>query len=161
MLSLSLDAARATDGRVTPAVGGAIVAAGDDRDFGRLPPERRRGRAGGGPVVARITQHGGGLLRTGAVQLDLNGVVKGCTVDEALESPAAGGAATVLAALEPLVVGLPGGGTIALPAAGSRRGASRSGAARGRRAAEPSDRPAHRRPTDAVARRERRCGDAA
>ena len=33
MLSLSLDAARATDGLVTPAVGGAIVAAGYDRDF--------------------------------------------------------------------------------------------------------------------------------
>src|SRR5207253_3616088 len=33
MLSLSLDAARATDGIVTPTVGSAILAAGYDRDF--------------------------------------------------------------------------------------------------------------------------------
>ena len=37
MLHLSLDAARATDGLVTPSVGGAIVAAGYDRDFVLLP----------------------------------------------------------------------------------------------------------------------------
>ena len=37
MLSLALDAAGATGGLVTPAVGGAITAAGYDRDFADLP----------------------------------------------------------------------------------------------------------------------------
>jgi len=37
MLSRALDAARATGGLVTPAAGGALIAAGYDRDFRRLP----------------------------------------------------------------------------------------------------------------------------
>jgi hypothetical protein len=37
MLSLALDATRATDGLVTPAAGGALIAAGYDRDFRCLP----------------------------------------------------------------------------------------------------------------------------
>ncbi len=85
MLSLSLDAARATDGLVTPAVGGAIVAAGYDRDFDRLPPDVGAVVPAAVPSWQSISLHGGGLLRTETVQLDLNGVVKGRTVDDALE----------------------------------------------------------------------------
>ena len=85
MLSLSLDAARATDGLVTPAVGGAIVAAGYDRDFDRLPPDVGAVVPAAVPSWQSISLHGGGLLRTETVQLDLNGVVKGKTVDDALE----------------------------------------------------------------------------
>jgi thiamine biosynthesis lipoprotein len=60
--------------------------------------------------------HGGGLLRTETVQLDLNGVVKGKTVDDALEIAGSGwvSAGGDVAAVEPVVVGLPGGGSIAL-----------------------------------------------
>lgn len=116
MLSLSLDAARATDGLVTPAVGGAIVAAGYDRDFDRLPPDVGAVVPAAVPSWHSISLHGGGLLRTDTVQLDLNGVVKGKTVDDALELAGSGwvSAGGDVAALEPVVVGLPGGGTIAL-----------------------------------------------
>ncbi len=40
MLAAALDAARATGGLVTPAVGGALLAAGYDRDFADLPADR-------------------------------------------------------------------------------------------------------------------------
>jgi len=120
MLSLSLDAARATDGLVTPAVGGAIVAAGYDRDFDRLPPDVGAVVPAAVPSWQSISLHGGGLLRTETVQLDLNGVVKGKTVDDALELSGRGwvSAGGDVAALEPVVVGLPGGGTIALHGGG-------------------------------------------
>ena len=39
MLALSIDAANATGGLVSPAVGGAVLAAGYDRDFAALPPD--------------------------------------------------------------------------------------------------------------------------
>jgi thiamine biosynthesis lipoprotein len=120
MLTLSLDAARATDGLVTPTVGGAIIAAGYDRDFTDLPPDV-------GPVVPAvvpswnsISVHGGGLLRTDTVQLDLNGIVKGKTIDDALELAGRGwvSAGGDVAALDPVVVGLPGGDSIALHGGG-------------------------------------------
>jgi thiamine biosynthesis lipoprotein len=116
MLNLSLDAARATDGLVTPTVGGAIVAAGYDRDFDRLPPDVGAVVSAAIPSWHSISLHGGGLLRTETVQLDLNGVVKGKTVDDALELAGSGwvSAGGDIAAREPVVVGLPGGGSIAL-----------------------------------------------
>lgn len=116
MLSLSLDAARATDGLVTPAVGSAILAAGYDRDFDRLPPDVGAVVPAAVPSWHSISLHGGGLLRTETVQLDLNGVVKGKTVDDALELAGTGWVAAGgdVAALEPVVVGLPGGSSIAL-----------------------------------------------
>jgi FAD:protein FMN transferase len=116
MLCLSLDAARATDGLVTPAVGSAIVAAGYDRDFDRLPPDVGAVVPAAVPSWHSISVHGGGLLRTEVVQLDLNGVVKGKTVDDALEIAGSGwvSAGGDVAAVEPVVVGLPGGGRIAL-----------------------------------------------
>jgi FAD:protein FMN transferase len=116
MLSLSLDAARATDGLVTPAVGGAIAAAGYDRDFVLLPQDVGAVVSAAVPSWHSISVHGGGLLRTDTVQLDLNGVVKGKTVDDALELAGTGwvSAGGDVAALEPVVVGLPGGDTIAL-----------------------------------------------
>jgi thiamine biosynthesis lipoprotein len=116
MLILSLDAARATDGLVTPAVGGAILAAGYDCDFDRLPPDVGAVVPAAVPSWHSISVHGGGLLRTETVQLDLNGVVKAKTIDDALELAGSGwvSAGGDVAAREPVVVGLPGGGTIAL-----------------------------------------------
>ena len=120
MLSLSLDAARATDGLVTPAVGSAILAAGYDRDFDRLPQDVGAVVPAAVPSWHSISLQGGGLLRTETVQLDLNGVVKGKTVDDALEIAGSGwvSAGGDIAALEPVVVGLPGGDTIALHGGG-------------------------------------------
>jgi thiamine biosynthesis lipoprotein len=120
MLSLSIDAARATDGLVTPTVGSAIVAAGYDRDFARLPSDVGAVVSAAIPSWHSISLHGGGLLRTETVQLDLNGVVKGKTVDDALALVGRGwvSAGGDIAALEPVVVGLPGGGSVALHGGG-------------------------------------------
>jgi thiamine biosynthesis lipoprotein len=116
MLILSLDAARATDGIVTPAVGGALVAAGYDRDFARLPADVGPVEPAPVPSFLSISLRSRGLLRTEAVELDLNGVVKGRTVDDALALAGGGfiSAGGDVAAREPVVIGLPGGGSIVL-----------------------------------------------
>jgi thiamine biosynthesis lipoprotein len=121
MLSLALDAASATGGRVTPAVGGAITAAGYDRDFAELPLD---GGGAVGPVAVHslesIRLRGRILLRSAPAVLDLNGVVKGRTVDDALRLigkswVCAGGD---IATNVPLDVGLPGGGSVRLTGGG-------------------------------------------
>src|SRR3954471_18948425 len=160
MLSLSLDAARATDGLVTPAVGGAIAAAGYDRDFVLLPQDVGAVVSAAVPSWHSISVHGGGLLRTETVQLDLNGVVKGKTVDDALEIVGTGwvSAGGDVAAFEPVVVGLPGGGSIALHGGGLATSsvAKRRWLADGVPQNHP-DRPAHPPPAhEPVARRDGR-----
>jgi thiamine biosynthesis lipoprotein len=120
MLSLSLDAAQATDGLVTPTVGGALLAAGYDRDFSRLPLDVGAVEPAGVPFWTTVSLRGSGLLRTEPVVLDLNGVVKGRTVDDALALSGRGwvSAGGDVATLEPLVVGLPGGDTVTLHGGG-------------------------------------------
>lgn len=120
MLSLSLDAARATDGLVTPAIGGALLAAGYDRDFSRLPLDVGAVEPAAVPSFSALSLHGPGLLRTEPVLLDLNGVVKGRTVDDALALSGRGwvSAGGDVATAEPLVVGLPGGDTVTLHGGG-------------------------------------------
>jgi thiamine biosynthesis lipoprotein len=120
MLSLSIDAARATGGLVTPAVGGALLAAGYDRDFSRLPLDVGAVEPAAVPPHTVLSLHGSGLLRTEPVVLDLNGVVKGRTVDDALALAGRGwvSAGGDVATREPLVVGLPGGGTVTLQGGG-------------------------------------------
>ena len=147
MLSLSIDAARATDGIVTPTVGGAIVAAGYDRDFARLPSDVGAVVPAAVPSWHSISLHGGGLLRTETVQLDLNGVVKGRTVDDALAVAGRGwiSAGGDVAALEPVVVGLPGRRKHRAPRRRARHvECCEAPLACGRCAPEPPDRPSHR-----------------
>jgi thiamine biosynthesis lipoprotein len=120
VLSPALDAARATGGLVTPAAGGALIAAGYDRDFARLPLDGVAVEPVRVPSFHAIALRGRALLRTEPVLLDLNGVVKGLTVDDALELlghgwVAAGGD---VATTVPLVVGLPGGDAITLERGG-------------------------------------------
>jgi FAD:protein FMN transferase len=120
MLSLALDAARATGGLVTPATGGALIAAGYDRDFRRLPLDGVAVEPVRVPSFESLSLRGVALFRTEPVILDLNGVVKGQTVDDALKLlgdgwVAAGGD---IATTVPLVVGLPGGDTITLERGG-------------------------------------------
>src|SRR5260221_315613 len=79
-----LAAARATGGLVTPAAGGALIAAGYDRDFPRLPLDGVAVEPARVPSFRTISVRGNALLRTEPVILDLNGVVKGQTVDDAL-----------------------------------------------------------------------------
>jgi thiamine biosynthesis lipoprotein len=120
MLSLSLDAARATGGLVTPAVGGALAAVGYDRDFARLPADVGPVEPASVPSFLAVSLRSRGLLRTQPVVLDLNGVVKSRTVDDALALAGRGfiSAGGDVAAREPVVIGLPGGGSIALHAGG-------------------------------------------
>ena len=87
------------------------------------------------------------LLRSAPVVLDLNGVVKGRTVDDALALAGSGwvSAGGDVATAAPLEVGLPGGRLgPARTAAGSRRRASRRAWRARRRATAPPDRPGDR-----------------
>ena len=120
MVLLCLDAARATDGLVTPAVGGALIAAGYDRDFACLPADGDAVDPAAIHSWQSISLRGPGLLRSDPIVLDLNGVVKGRTVDDALALAGRGwvSAGGDVATSEPLVVGLPGGDTVTLHGGG-------------------------------------------
>jgi thiamine biosynthesis lipoprotein len=120
MLALSIDAANATDGLVSPAVGGAVLAAGYDRDFAALPPDGDAVEPVRVPSHEAIVLRGTILLRTEPVVLDLNGVVKGKTVDDALGLALGGwvSAGGDLATTVPLSVGLPGGEVVTLRSGG-------------------------------------------
>src|SRR5437763_11373035 len=116
MLSLALDAARATGGLVTPAAGEALLAAGYDRDFDGLPTDEVAVVPAHVPSLTALRLRGTMLLRSEDVTLDLNGVVKGKTVDDAVALLGRGwvSAGGDLATTVPLVVGLPGGDTVTL-----------------------------------------------
>jgi len=120
MLSLALDAAHATGGLVTPAAGGALVGAGYDRDFASLPLDGDAVEPAPVPSLLSLRLRGRILLRTEPVVLDLNGVVKGKTVDDALALLGSGwvSAGGDIATTIPLDVGLPGGGSIRLDRGG-------------------------------------------
>ncbi|PWU17581.1 MAG: FAD:protein FMN transferase [Candidatus Rokuibacteriota bacterium] len=113
MLRRALRWAGRTEGLVDPTLGEAVVNAGYDREFELLEPREADPDA---PVPGRwrsLRISPGWLCRPVGVQLDLNGVVKGQTVDDALELiggegfVSAGGDLAVRGGLE---VALPGGG---------------------------------------------------
>jgi thiamine biosynthesis lipoprotein len=120
MLSLALDAASATGGLVTPAVGGAITAAGYDRDFADLPLDGEGVEPVAVQSLAALRLRGRMLLRSAPIVLDLNGVVKGRTVDDALALVGDGwvSAGGDVATNVPLEVGLPRGGSVRLTGGG-------------------------------------------
>jgi thiamine biosynthesis lipoprotein len=121
MLTLAIDAARATGGLISPAVGAAILAAGYDRDFHRVPRDVGAVEPAEVPPLEAISLRGRVLLRAAPVTLDLNGVVKGKTVDDALALLDGSGwvsAGGDVAAAEPVVVGLPGGDAITVHSGG-------------------------------------------
>jgi len=120
MLSLALDAAHATGGLVTAAAGGALVGAGYDRDFASLPLDGDAVESAPVPSLLSLRLRGRMLLRTEPVVLDLNGVVKSKTVDDALALLGDGwvSAGGDVATTVPLDVGLPGGGSIRLDRGG-------------------------------------------
>jgi thiamine biosynthesis lipoprotein len=121
-LRAALSAARATGGIVDPTLGAALEAAGYDRDFAELGVDPRPpGRAA--PGRWRSVELGEGVVRRPAgTRLDLNGVVKGLTVDDAallLDRPgyvSAGGDLAVRGT--PAVVGLPDGPPVTLERGG-------------------------------------------
>lgn len=117
MLQLALEAKRESGGLVDPTLGAAIEAAGYDRDISLVED---------GPAPSETITPGRGLVRVegrsmilvpAGVRLDLNGVVKGRTVDDALTLIDGDGFVSAggdLATRGSLVVALPGGGTVSL-----------------------------------------------
>jgi FAD:protein FMN transferase len=120
MLALALAAAEQTGGLVDPTLGAAIEAAGYDDDFAQLVDDRaapERSERGGRGCWRSIRLLGRLLRVPRGVQLDLNGVVKGQTVDDALgliDGEGFVSAGGDLAARGGLVVSLPRGGTVQL-----------------------------------------------
>jgi FAD:protein FMN transferase len=121
MVGIALQAAASTGGLVDPTLGEAIEAAGYDRDFGRLGPSPRPPRPASPGRLHAVRASERALSRPTGMLLDLNGVVKGKTVDDALELISrdgfvcAGGDLVTRGALD---VALPGGDAVRLVAGG-------------------------------------------
>ncbi len=130
-LELALAATEQTAGLVDPSLGRALTNAGYDRDFESLRDDPRPPGPAQPSARGRIVLAGRLLAVPAGVELDLNGVVKARTVDDALALLGGDGwvsAGGDLAARGPLDVGLPGGDTVRLV----RGGLATSGADRRR-----------------------------
>lgn len=116
MVDTALWASRETGGLVDPTLGGAVEAAGYERDFAALTDDGPPGE----PAPARpesIRLVGNVLLRAAGVRLDLNGVVKAAAVDDAVALLAGSGFVSAggdLAARGEVDVAVPGGATVRL-----------------------------------------------
>lgn len=84
MLARALTAAAGTDGLVDPTLGDAIQSAGYDRDFEELRPRPEPAGPSSPGRWRSVRVAGTFVRRPGGLKLDLNGVVKGQTVDDAL-----------------------------------------------------------------------------
>ena len=115
MIERALTAAAATGGLVDPTLAGALVAAGYDRDFDDLEPRAETVRPGGRGRWRDVRMLGRLLVRPVGVELDLNGVVKGQTVDDAVGLLSGDGfvaAGGDYAGHGEFDVALPGGGSV-------------------------------------------------
>jgi len=115
MLQRALTAAASTSGLVDPTLGEAIESAGYDGDFEELEPRSEPAGAGTPGRLWSVRVRGRFLIRPRGLKLDLNGVVKGQTVDDALALiggegfVSAGGDIATRGALD---VALPGDGAV-------------------------------------------------
>jgi FAD:protein FMN transferase len=117
MLRLALDAARETDGLVQPTLGAELVAAGYDTDFKLLAEHAASASAAPARGERSVHLFGRTVVFPAAVRLDLNGVVKSKTVDDALALLDGDGfvcAGGDLAVRGTLVASLPRGGSVRL-----------------------------------------------
>ncbi len=117
----ALAAARATSDLVDPTIGAALLAAGYDRDFALLVPDLRPPGATEPTSWRTVALVGRLLRRPPGTVLDLNGVVKGLVVDEALRLLPPSSFVSMggdLATNHELVISLPRGGPIRLGAGG-------------------------------------------
>jgi FAD:protein FMN transferase len=115
MVERALAAASATGGLVDPTLAGALAAAGYDRDFNELEPRAETARAGPRGRWRAVRMVGRLLIRPVGLELDLNGVVKGQTVDEAVGLLSGDGfvaAGGDYAGHGEFDVALPGGGSV-------------------------------------------------
>lgn len=121
MVAIALRAAASTGGLVDPTLGEAIEAAGYDREFGRLGPSPSPPRPAAPGRWRAVRASECALSRPIGVRLDLNGVVKSKTVDDALELVSGDGFVSAggdIAARGALDVALPGGDAVRLVAGG-------------------------------------------
>jgi FAD:protein FMN transferase len=118
MLAASLTAAERTGGLVDPTIGASLIAAGYDRDFGSLTGAESTTVSAPPPASYRdVSLRGSLVFRPRGVVFDLNGVVKGRTVDAAvalLDTPGFVSAGGDLATTTPITVGVPGGASVML-----------------------------------------------
>jgi len=82
MVERALAAASATGGFVDPTLAYALLASGYDRDFDELEPKAETAHPGPRGRWRAVRMVGRLLMRPVGLELDLNGVVKGQTVDE-------------------------------------------------------------------------------
>jgi thiamine biosynthesis lipoprotein len=117
MMLLALRGAALTDGLVDPTLGRAVEEAGYDRDFAELGPQEAPAGSGERGRWRELRFSRRCLRRPSGIRLDLNGVVKGRTVDDALtliEGPGFVSAGGDLATRTPLDVALPGGEAVSV-----------------------------------------------
>lgn len=117
MLSLALGAAEQTGGVFDPTLGSALEAAGYDADFASLRPDPRPPGPPARGAWRSVRLVGFHLSFPAHVQLDLNGVVKGQTVDDALTLLQGDGFVSAggdLAVRGATVVALPAGGSVSV-----------------------------------------------
>ena len=121
-VAAALDAARATGGLVDPTLGAAIEAAGYDADFLELIPDPRPVELARRSDWRQIHVGDGLLIRPPGTMLDLNGVVKAMTVDEAAalltEDGFVSAGGDIATNGFPVGVALPGGGAVTLESGG-------------------------------------------
>ncbi len=120
-LGCALRAAALTNGLVDPTVGAAVAGAGYDRDFAALADDPRPATPGTAGRWRDVRVGGRLVTVPPGVVLDLNGVVKGLAVDDALEILSGEGFVSAggdLAVHGTCIVSLPGGGTVAVHAGG-------------------------------------------
>jgi FAD:protein FMN transferase len=117
MLGVAFEAARETDGLVDPTLGAELEAAGYDTDFASLVAIGGAAPTAGPRRCEAVRLVGRSVVVPSGVQLDLNGVVKGRTVDDALALLDGEGFVSAggdLAVRGSLVAALPRGGTVRL-----------------------------------------------
>jgi thiamine biosynthesis lipoprotein len=118
MLAVAFEVARESGGLVDPTLGAELVAAGYDADFAELPSDGRPGLVAVLPRTHEpVRLRGRDVIVPPGVLLDLNGVVKGKTVDDALAALDGDGFVSAggdLAVRGTLVASLPSGGTVTL-----------------------------------------------
>jgi FAD:protein FMN transferase len=118
MLSRSLALAAETGGLVDPTVGGALQALGYTRDHAALGDDLApAGRPAPAPGWRSIKLAGRVLSMPAGCALDLNGIVKSATVDDALALLDGEGFVSAggdLAVRGPTTVALPGGGAVSV-----------------------------------------------
>jgi FAD:protein FMN transferase len=117
MLELALAAAKQTQGLVDPTLGRALETAGYDRDFAALDDDPRPAAPAAPSRLHDLRLRGRLLELPAGVKLDLNGVVKAQTVDDALALLAGDGYVSAggdLASRGELPVALPGGEAVSL-----------------------------------------------